>query len=131
MMRRKPPLLASVALLFAFFTIAPAECAATPWSELEAGTIVKLRQPLLLEEGYRLKKGGALALHQIRFLEPIQVEALSMRYFPCPRSFADKKAALQILEEKYGFEMDLNCEITVFVEFKDFYLDSLFENSSR
>jgi hypothetical protein len=131
MMRRKYPLLFSVGLLFAFITVASSHSFATPWSELEAGTIVKLKQPLRLEEGYLLKKGGTLALNQIRFLDPIQVEALSMRYFPCPRSFSDKKAALQILNEKYGLEMDLNCEITLFVELKDFYSDSLFENFSR
>jgi hypothetical protein len=72
---------------------------ATPWSDLEPGTI--------------------------------QVETLSMRLFPCPRAFADKRAALQILGERYGLEMNPNCEITLYVEMKDFYRESLFEAPPR
>lgn len=104
---------------------------ATPWSELEPGTILRLKESLRLEEGFRFKKKGTFALNQVTFLDSIRVEALSLRAFPCPRSFADKKAALQILDEKYGFEMNVNCEITLFVELKDYYQESLFETGSR
>jgi hypothetical protein len=119
-------------LILTFLLASFSICAqATPWSDLEPGTVLRLRDSLQLEEGYRFKKGGTFALHRIDFLDSIQVEMLSLRLFPCPRSFADKKAELQIINEKYGLEMDLQCEITLFVEMKDYYSESLFEASPR
>jgi len=100
---------------------------ASPWSDLEPGMLVHLTSDLDTGAGVVLQKGSKFAVNLRDFQEPIKVEFLGLRMYPCPTGLEAKKIPLTILKDTYGFEMGQGCQIGLYLEMKDSYQESFFE----
>ena len=117
-----------VSILFsAFFSVSIA--CASPWSELEAGSVVRLKNDLRLTETLVLPKDSTLAINQIEAFGPPYLEFITLRLFPCTAALANQRLDMILLDDQYGFELDLNCKISVYLEIKDHYRESYFERT--
>jgi hypothetical protein len=102
---------------------------AAPWNELEAGSVIRLKEELPVREGLSLPKGATMALQSVDFFGPPYLASFSMRWFPCPDALANERTGLLILDRIYGFELDWNCKISLMLEIRDFYRESYFEKT--
>jgi hypothetical protein len=101
---------------------------ASPWSEIESQSVIELKKDLAIDANLTLKSGSRFAVNEVEVLGATSVEAISMRLFPCTPALSTQKAPLTLLDDQYGFEMDLNCSITFYLEMKDYYLESYFNS---
>jgi endo-1,4-beta-D-glucanase Y len=100
---------------------------ASPWSEIEKDSVIRLKEDLQVSSTLMLPKDSRFAVNDVEFFGPPYLEVISLRLFPCPDSLANQRHDLAILEDSYGFEMDWNCKISMFLEVRDFYRESYFE----
>jgi hypothetical protein len=104
---------------------------ASPWSDLEPGTLVKLNRNLDLGNGIVLAQNSRLAVNHREFIGPPHIEILTLRLFPCDDPLASTKIPMQILEDTYGIEMGQGCQISMYLEVRDYYKESYFEIETR
>ena len=103
--------------------------AATPWSELEPGQVVRLKTALSLEGSLTLPKGSTFALNRISTIDMILVESLEMHLFPCTEALATKRVPMTMMDADTGFEMAPGCNTTFYLELKDYYRESPFDRA--
>ncbi len=111
--------------------IVRAETAPLQWSEIETGMILKLVRDLKVDDTLTLHKGSTLAVNQQTPIDGIQVQQMELKLFPCDSSLDQRKIPMTILDETYGFELKQQCQIELYLEFKDFYKASFFEIGQR
>ncbi len=129
-MRRHFPYDGTMKSAFALFLascFALSSAWARPWSEIETGTILRLKEDLPVIPGLMIPKDSQFAVNALDFFGPPYLAVFSLRLFPCSEEMAARKQDLVILEDKYGFEMSWNCRISMFLELRDFYRESYFE----
>ena len=104
---------------------------ASPWNELEPGTLVKLNRTLDLGEGIVLTQNSKLAVNHREFMSPPAIETLTLRLYPCTEPLASRKVPMLILEDLYGIEMGQGCQISMYLELRDYFKESYFELDSQ
>jgi|GEM_PF-6165889 len=112
--------------MISFFFL-PSLSVATPWSEIEKEKVLQLKEDLVVAPDVTLPKGSQFAVNGTSFFGPPFFEIIQLRLFPCPEKWADRKLELMILSDRYGFEMDWNCGISFYLEVRDYYSESYFE----
>ncbi|MBU6153525.1 MAG: hypothetical protein KGP28_04410 [Bdellovibrionales bacterium] len=100
---------------------------ANTWNEIEAGTVLRLKQNLEILPSLVLPKGAHVAVNSIDFFGPPYLASYGLKLFPCPESIAERRIDMVILDNAYGIELDWNCRISLFLEVRDFYRESYFE----
>jgi hypothetical protein len=103
----------------------------SPWSELEAGTIVHLKTDLEVAEDLILPAGTRFVIENHQVLSPPSIAIMNLRLESCGREIASREVPLVILEETFGFEMARNCRIALYLELGEYYEESYFELEPR
>ena len=111
-----------------FFAV---ESRATPWGEIEEHSTLTLKKSLSVEPGFTLDPGQKFFVIGSEFIGPINVQVLTLRATPCTPELSSRSVSMVILENEYGFEMNQNCKISTYIEMKDYYRESLFDQAPQ
>ena len=98
------------------------------WADLQAGDSLTLKSDLRVTDQLTLKAGSTFSLDSLDSLDPVPVMTYSLSLTPCtPDVDVGPIEMTMIQNNSYGFEYGNSCKVTLYVEFKDLEIASLFE----
>jgi hypothetical protein len=96
------------------------------WSELEAQMKVKLVAPLSVLD-FHLPESTRFNVTDSSTLDDLNVQVIDAHFEPCPNEMGSRQMDLQMVDQNYGMELHQGCNVSIYLELKDFYRPSYFE----
>ena len=98
------------------------------WADLEKDSSYTLSRDLNITSGFKLPKGTNLQYTDVLTLDPTPVLALSFRVSPCTSNLNQGPFSLAMIDNTYGLDYAKNCQVTIYLEWRDYYNESFFES---
>ncbi len=106
----------------------PSAQAELAWAEFETDHQLSLKKDLVINDRFQFKAGTQFIVHAAETLDPVPVMVFILYATQCDQTTPQTPVEMVILDETVGFEWKKNCRADFYVEFKDLYLKSYFEN---
>lgn len=107
------------------------DTAALTWDDLELGENYSVVKSIPLTDQFTLKTKSALKLLDIISLSPVPVFTFEFQLTKCDAATAKMKSEIVIVDDTYGVELSEGCNVTFYVEYGDYYSDTLLKARAR
>lgn len=102
-----------------------------PWQSIELNQKLMLDVPIQLSEQLTLKQNAKLIVTDLMPLDQINVMSFKMKITPCSSTLKTQTSDMVIVKDLYGFQLEKECELNVFLEFRDLQNPSLFHTLEK
>jgi hypothetical protein len=106
------------------------------WASIDAHHSLNLERDLVLEQpngapALTLKKGMQVTAVNQAPLDAILVQYYKMKLSPCSATMKKQTSEMTIVNDMYGIQLAEDCELSIYVEFRDLYTESPFSERTQ